>query len=57
MCFAAAFAEIPALWVLVLASLFAFRRVTPAAGYLLMPYQAWVTFAAALNYAIWRMNL
>jgi benzodiazapine receptor len=53
----AAFAEIVVLWALILATLLAFRRVTPVAGYLLMPYQAWVTFAAALNFAIWRMNL
>jgi len=53
----AAFAEILALWVLILATLIAFLRVTPAAGYLLVPYQAWVTFAAALNFAIWRMNV
>jgi len=53
----AAFAEIVALWLLILATLIAFWRVTPSAAYLLIPYQAWVTFAAALNFAIWRMNV
>ncbi len=52
----AAFADIILLWTLILATLLAFWRVTPAAAYLLVPYQAWVTFAAALNFAIWRMN-
>ncbi|HUS37808.1 MAG TPA: tryptophan-rich sensory protein [Pirellulales bacterium] len=27
-----------------------------SAGLLLVPYLAWVTFAAALNYAFWQMN-
>lgn len=52
----AAFAEIIVLWALILATLVAFLRISPAAAYLLVPYQAWVTFAAALNFAIWRMN-
>jgi benzodiazapine receptor len=51
-----AFVEIVALWLLILATLLAFRRISPAAGILLLPYQAWVTFAAALNFALWRMN-
>jgi benzodiazapine receptor len=52
----AAFAEIVALWGLILATLIAFWRVTPWAGWLMLPYLAWVTFASALNFAIWRMN-
>ena len=53
---AAAFAEILLLWSLILATLLAFRRVRPAAAWLLVPYLAWVTFAAALCFAIWRLN-
>ena len=51
-----AFVEIVALWALILATVIAFRRISPTAGYLLLPYLAWVTFAAALNLAIWRAN-
>jgi tryptophan-rich sensory protein len=53
---AAALAEIAVLWLLIAATLFAFRRVRPVAGWLLAPYLAWVTFASALNFEIWRLN-
>lgn len=51
-----AFAEIVLLWLLVLATLIAFWRRQRVAGLLLAPYLIWVTFAAALNFAIWRLN-
>jgi translocator protein len=51
-----AFAEIVVLWAAIVATLVAFWRVRPLAGALLLPYLAWVTFAAALNLAIWRLN-
>jgi tryptophan-rich sensory protein len=47
-----AVAEIALLWLAILATLLAFRRVRPAAAWLLVPYLAWTTFAAALNGAI-----
>lgn len=34
----------------------AFWRIRPLAGVLLMPYLLWVTFAAALSYAVWHLN-
>ena len=34
----------------------AFRSVSSAASWLLVPYLVWVVFAAALNFAIWRLN-
>lgn len=33
-----------------------FRRVSPAAAVLLLPYLAWVAFATVLNWSIWRLN-
>ena len=33
-----------------------FLRVRKAAGLMLLPYLLWVSFAAALNFQIWRMN-
>jgi benzodiazapine receptor len=52
-----AFAEILILWAAILATTVAFFRVTAAAGWMMVPYLAWVTFAAVLNAALWRMNL
>jgi tryptophan-rich sensory protein len=51
-----AFAELAVLWVAILATTAAFWRHSAAAGVLMLPYIAWCTFAAALNFAIWRMN-
>lgn len=53
---AIAFANIVVLWLLLLVTITAFWRVRPLAGALLLPYLAWVTFAAALNYAVWQLN-
>ena len=53
---ALSFADILLLWVLIAATLVLFWRATPLAGTLLVPYLAWVTFAAALNYRIWQLN-
>lgn len=51
-----AFADILALDVAVLATLFAFWRVHRFAGLLLVPYALWIAFATALNFTIWRLN-
>lgn len=53
---ALAFADILILWVLVLGTIVAFWRINALAAVLLIPYVAWITFAAALNWSIWRMN-
>ncbi|PSP70263.1 tryptophan-rich sensory protein [Halobacteriales archaeon QH_8_67_27] len=47
---------IAALWPAVLATTLAFDRVDRRAALLLVPYLAWVTFAALLNYQFWRLN-
>ncbi len=53
---ALACAEIVVLWVLILATLLRFWQVRPLAGMLLVPYLLWVSFAAALNFALWQGN-
>ena len=48
--------EITVLWVAIGVTVWAFWRVHRAAALLLLPYWAWVTFATALNVAIWWLN-
>jgi len=50
------FATICLLWLAIVATIVAFYPVSAAAAFLLLPYLAWVTFAAALNHGIWRLN-
>ncbi len=51
-----AFAEIVLLWFAILVTLILFWRSNPIAGFLLVPYILWTTFAGALNLALWRLN-
>lgn len=51
-----AFADIIALWLALAVTIGLFWRARKAAGALLIPYLAWVSFAAVLNFTIWQMN-
>ncbi len=44
------------LWVLVLLTILQFRKIDRVAAWLLLPYLAWLTFAAYLNIGVWRLN-
>jgi translocator protein len=48
--------DIGLLWAVVLATVITFWGLEPLAGALLVPYLLWVSFAGALNWAIWRRN-
>lgn len=52
----AAFGEIVLLWCAILATTIVFGKTVPLAGWLMVPYLTWVIYAAALNFAIWRLN-
>lgn len=51
-----AFLEIVILWLAILATALAFRKFSRFAFWMMIPYLAWVGFAAVLNLTIWRMN-
>jgi benzodiazapine receptor len=51
-----AFAEIILMWLAIAATIAAFSKVHRPAAWLLVPYLAWVGFAAVLNGTLWRLN-
>ncbi len=51
-----ALADVLLLLVLIAMAIALFRRVRPLAAWLLWPYLAWVAFASALTWAMWRAN-
>ncbi len=53
---ALAFVWILLLIILVLFTIGAFARVRVGAAGLLLPYLAWISFASALNFALWQRN-
>jgi tryptophan-rich sensory protein len=48
--------EIVLLWAAILVTMVKFARIDRLAAGLMIPYQLWVTFATALNAAIWWLN-
>ena len=44
------------MWVLIIITAYRFYKIKPLAGYLLIPYILWVTFAAYLNFGIYLLN-
>lgn len=48
--------DIALLWVAIIATILSFYRYNPRAAWLMLPYLAWVSYAAALNFAIFRLN-
>ena len=48
--------EIVVLWLMIYETYVQFKKVDKIAGYLFIPYLAWVTYATALNGAIYWLN-
>ena len=44
------------LWLAIAATISAFRPIDRLAAWLLAPYLVWVSYATALNFAIWTLN-
>jgi len=51
-----ALAEMILLWLAILATIVNFWKISKPAAYLLIPYILWVSFAIALNAALWHLN-
>jgi translocator protein len=51
-----AFVEIIILWLFIAILIYLFYKIKAKAAYLLIPYLAWVSFAAVLNYYLWKLN-
>lgn len=52
----AALAVVVALWLVIAATIWACARIDRMAAWLLVPYLAWISYAAALNAAILALN-
>jgi tryptophan-rich sensory protein len=51
-----AFIEIIVLWLMLLWTIIKFYRLSVPAGWLLIPYLLWVSFASILNLSVWLLN-
>lgn len=51
-----AFGELLILWFTILSTMLKFKKVDLAAFLLMIPYILWVSFAAILNYSVWKLN-
>lgn len=52
-----AFVDIVALCFAIVCTIVVFYKISKPAGYLLVPYIIWVSFAGYLNYSIWQLNI
>lgn len=48
--------EIIILWIIILVNIIIFYGISKYAGFLLIPYLLWVTFATILNFSIYTLN-
>jgi tryptophan-rich sensory protein len=51
-----AFAEIVLLWATIVSTIAVFSRIRALAAGLMLPYLAWVSLAAWLNWGLWQLN-
>jgi translocator protein len=53
---ALALIDIIAMWIMIVLTTRAFFKIAKPAGWLFVPYLAWVSFATILNASIWWLN-
>lgn len=51
-----AFLVIVAMVIAIIGTIVSFKKISKAAAWMLAPYLAWVSFATALNFALWILN-
>ena len=51
-----ALVDIVLLWIMIAGAIYYFSKISKAAAWMLVPYILWVSFATALNFAIWKLN-
>jgi translocator protein len=51
-----AFIVIVILWIMIIVCIILFKDINITAAILLIPYLLWVSFAAVLNFSIWKLN-
>lgn len=51
-----AFIWLLALWILIILTIISYKKISPLAAYLQIPYLLWVTFAAYLNLGVYVLN-
>ena len=51
-----AFFWLLALWAIIIFMIVSFSKIDKPSAYLQIPYLLWVTFAAYLNFMVWRLN-
>ena len=48
--------DVQLFWFAIVVTILLFAQIHSAAAWMLVPYIVWVTFAASLNFTIWRLN-
>ena len=54
---AVGFLDIILLWLAILVTIIFFFKISKISAMLLIPYILWVSFAAVLNFSLWRLNV
>ena len=48
--------DIILMWILIVATIFSFGKISSTAAWLMLPYICWVSFAMILNFYLWKLN-